>query len=519
VAPGIKRKGSLLCALACALCLGLLPAAAAQAATGPGSAVVLVSGFDTVTPFSTSAAGCAGQEGPAWSPAGGVAAALKAAGYTVFTAPVMQGGGQPAAPCAPGTAVPPLSEYINSNGDVNANGQALGRFLAFLNANYGVTRVDLVAHSDGGLWSRSAITQSSNYPNLAVTSLTTLGTPHTGSFIADLSQYISNGQCKAPNHVAQLVCLALQSTVQFVVNDLGELTVTELTNEYLRTWNPEQRIGSCPVTGIAGTYFDFPLPPSIFPAYYNPSDGLVGEASATAQASKSIFGTPIPAPGIPNFTNGGEFPVVHGTSFAFLTKKNLLNQPAISARVVAALNSQPAAGPPCSTGPSTPAPAAALSVTDNQAVTVIPLLHHVVPRRGTLPRPGGGDVVLHTRKIRLYCGKRRLRSIPFLGSRKLRITLASCKRRLRVKGKGRAVMFRNRGQAVLNVQGQSVIVQPGVKARKLGLSFEGASRFVQVPLNGSGQGTLPAGSGPITLRVSVTPDRGPSLTGSATVSR
>src|SRR5436190_857207 len=83
----------------------------------------------------------------------------------------------------PGAAVPPLADYINSNGDLNTNGQALGQFFAFLRDNYGVTKIDVVGHSDGGLWSRSAITQQSNYPGVGVTSLTTLGTPHTGSFV------------------------------------------------------------------------------------------------------------------------------------------------------------------------------------------------------------------------------------------------------------------------------------------------------------------------------------------------
>jgi hypothetical protein len=51
-----------------------------QAASASGSAVVLVSGFDTATPFTTSAPTCAGKEGATWSAPTGPAAALKQAG-------------------------------------------------------------------------------------------------------------------------------------------------------------------------------------------------------------------------------------------------------------------------------------------------------------------------------------------------------------------------------------------------------------------------------------------------------
>src|SRR5215212_4026754 len=133
----MTRRSPILAALlgAAILLAGLAPGVA-QAASPPDSAVVLVSGFDTITPFSTPDPACAGQEGPGWNPAGGVASTLKAAGFSVFTAPVKQSTGQPAAACAPGTPVPPLSDYINSNGDLNANGVALGSFLAFLKDNY-----------------------------------------------------------------------------------------------------------------------------------------------------------------------------------------------------------------------------------------------------------------------------------------------------------------------------------------------------------------------------------------------
>lgn len=53
----------------------LVAPATVVAASQPGSAVVLVSGFDTTTPFTTSAPACAGEEGATWSAPTGPAAA------------------------------------------------------------------------------------------------------------------------------------------------------------------------------------------------------------------------------------------------------------------------------------------------------------------------------------------------------------------------------------------------------------------------------------------------------------
>jgi hypothetical protein len=58
---------------------------------------------------------------------------------------------------------------------------------------YGTERVHILAHSKGGLWSRTAIeTLSEEDSEIGVFSLTTLNTPHRGSVLADFSVY-SNG--------------------------------------------------------------------------------------------------------------------------------------------------------------------------------------------------------------------------------------------------------------------------------------------------------------------------------------
>ena len=243
------------------------------------------------------------REGPTWGPPGIVARDLKAAGLNVYTAPIANGGGAPPAPCTGGQATPPQSAVIDSNGDVNANGAALAGFIAFLRDNYGVTSVQLVGHSDGGLWSRSALTQDGAYGGVAIPSLTTLGTPHTGSFAADLGVYLNNGQCDTTGWI-QDVCEVFQSLLDKVLAGIGPVAVEQLTSGFLATWNPQQRIGGCPVTGYAGTYEDFSYLPF---TYLNPSDGVVGQASALNTAASGLTG-PIPAAPIPGFKSGGTLP-------------------------------------------------------------------------------------------------------------------------------------------------------------------------------------------------------------------
>ena len=294
--------------------LAVVFALAMPAAALASSAVVLVSGFNTATPFTVPLAACATQAGPTWGASTGPAASLRAAGEQVFTAPVANGGGTPGVPCtALGGAVPPAADVIDSNGEVDANGAALMHFLQFLASNYGVTSVSLVGHSDGGLWSRSAITQlRAADAGPTVQSLTTLGTPHTGSFGADLAELVVDGRCEASDPTEQAVCQALLSVVQQLATELGPTTLRELTSSFLEGWNPQQTIG-CPVSVAAGTFVNVPYIGSLLPLYYNPSDGIVGQASALGEASTSLDGQTIPGPGIPQIIQIGSFPVVHSS--------------------------------------------------------------------------------------------------------------------------------------------------------------------------------------------------------------
>ncbi len=413
-------------------------AIAASAQASP--AVVLVSGFDTTTPFSTSAPSCAGQEGETWSPPTGVAAALKQAGHTVFTAPTLQSETSPPAPClGPGQVAPPAAATIDTNGDIDANGRALIALFQFLASNYGVTSVQLVGHSDGGLWSRSAIGQmdADATDPLTVQSLTTMGTPHTGSFGADLAVTLNNGACDFSNEIEQLICEGMLDVIQAEFSDLGPATIEQLTSSFLQGWNQKQAIG-CSVSVLGGTYVDLPLPGY---RYYDPNDGIVGIASAHATAAKSLFGQPIPAPGFAT-TGGASFPVVHSAVLNFLSSNDLLNQAGISATVVQYVQAS-AAGKPCVAAGAPPSP----------TTTEIPPPPSVgfhsleassggtAAGGGTLLRPVARQAVVLGRGASLRCRGRKIAATPLLGSRRARVAFPRCGRALRVKG-GRALALR-----------------------------------------------------------------------------
>jgi pimeloyl-ACP methyl ester carboxylesterase len=78
---------------------------------------------------------------------------------------------------------------IDSYGDIDENGVRLARFLKWVQSE-GVTRVWLVGHSNGGMWSRSAMDHRADLVGLQIASITTIDTPHNGSMIADLAQVV-----------------------------------------------------------------------------------------------------------------------------------------------------------------------------------------------------------------------------------------------------------------------------------------------------------------------------------------
>jgi triacylglycerol lipase len=495
------RGGAVRGAVVVAAVMAVLLAAPAIAAASP--AVVLVSGFNTATPFTASAASCAGREGPTWSSATGAAAQLRAAGFAVFTAPVATAGGPSGAPCTgPGGATPPSEDVIDSNGDVDANGAALQGFLGFLAVHYGVTTVQLVGHSDGGLWSRSAITQMSAVgAGPTVQSLTTLGTPHTGSFGADLAELVVDGRCNVSSPLERKLCQAVIALVDRIMADLGPTTIRQLSSSFLQGWNTRQTIG-CPVSVAAGTYLKVPEIGWLLPKYYNPSDGVVGQASALAQASTSLDLAPIPAPGIPHVVSLGTFPVIHSSTLSFLgTDDTLTNDHAVGAAVVQAVRSG-ATGAPCSI-PSlraSPRPGAVVLRRRFRALDV-------PDRRGRLPVAGRGHIALLLPGASIRCHGRRLAAAPLLGSRRVRVVVLNCRRRLRIHG--RALVLRldqRRRELVVTRQGRQLTVRVrGPALRPVSARVRIGRRWRTLEL---GSTTLPARTGTVTIRVAGRDHRG-----------
>ncbi len=492
------RRAAILLAVAAAL---LLPAAAHAAGPYP-EAVLLVSGFQTEAPFTTPDDACKGEEGPDWGLPNGVAAALKdpAAPHAVFTAPVSRTGVPVPDPCpATGTPLPTADMVVNSNGETDENGAALARLIAFLHDSYGVSNLHIVAHSDGGLWSRAAITQSGAYPGVTIQSLTTLGTPHTGSFLADLAVEVDGGKCDFSNPAEQRTCHVLLGLADLVMIKLGPTATRELGNNFLATWNPKQSIGNCPVSAIAGNHLDFGLPDL---GYYTPSDGLVGLASAQARSATDLGGHPIPAPEIPGLREAGIYDVVHGAAVAFLSKKTLINQAEISAQVA---HHTLLDGPePCNL------PAA--SASGRRAGTATAVQHLRAPlyrmvaadAHGWLPVPGPEDFAVSRRGVVIRCGSRVLKPSPILGERRLRIHGTSgCPQRPRARKRGgngpaRALLLRShpRRDVLMRVAGDDARIRVrGRPPKALKAEARVGGSWEKLRLDRRGHTALPAVEG------------------------
>jgi triacylglycerol lipase len=495
--------------------LAVVFALALPASAFASSAVVLVSGFDSHTPFTTPIASCATQVGPTWNSPAGTSATLRAAGEQVFTAPVANAGVPPGTPCtSPGGAVPPASDVIDSNGDVNVNGAALMHFLQFLDTNYGVTNVSLVGHSDGGLWSRSAITQMrAGSTGPVVQSLTTLGTPHTGSFGADLAEYVTDGKCELSNPTEQLLCQALLKVINQVFSDLGPTAVRELSSSFLASWNPQQTIG-CPVSVAAGTFVKVPVIGWLLPDYYNPSDGIVGQASALAQASTSLEGTPIPAPGIPHVIDLGSFPVVHTADLSFLgTTNTLTNDPAIAMAVLGAVKAGTTRSPCASPGFGAPTPRPHRAVRLRRPFSAFGVGRG---QGGSGSGSGRKLVAFLLRGGSIRCGRRPVKSVPLLGSQRVRVAAVRCRAGLRIRGRV-LLLGRDPQRRVLVVSRQGRTLRVRVNGPRLrGLRERVRVRGSWRPLR-RGVIRLPKGTRTVTVRAVGTDRSGLRLVATAVV--
>ncbi len=78
-------------------------------------------------------------------------------------------------------------------GDINANAQRLANTVASVRARTGAAKVDLVAHSMGGLVSRTYIKNLGG--SNRVDSLIMMGTPNYGTNLASIAQFFFGGSC------------------------------------------------------------------------------------------------------------------------------------------------------------------------------------------------------------------------------------------------------------------------------------------------------------------------------------
>ncbi len=453
--------------------VGASAATASGQRRSPTRVVVLVSGLDSTTPFSTPARACAGKEGSSWGLKGGVAAALRRAGFDVYTAPVRKGTAPPPASCA--RSVPGPSTWVTSTGEIDANGRALNRFLAFLHRTYHVGTVTLLGHSDGGLWSRSAIAGHRSAPT--VEGLVTLGTPHLGSPVADVGVTTTGIECGAGGSA----CATVQKLASLLVTQLGPTAVAELSSPFLSTWNPQSKLAGCRVTTIEGTAIHPPplRPPQPTPSrYYLPTDGLVGFSSAADRAAQALDGARIPAAAISRLVNGGAFPVYHTPGIG---NPSELNDAAVNAALVRALRAPVAR---ClSTRIHRPSKLVVRLVSARQAGA----------HGGSLGSTARGDVVLAVGRVSVACGGKPLVASPLLPIPLLKTYVTGGCSALRASGL--ALLLHNTpSSAVLTLKGSALTVT--VRGRKVsGLVLQVLRRgtWVRVPLR-RGRATVPGGS-------------------------
>lgn len=270
--------------------LSLAATSDTHAASSQTRAVVLVSGGALRTPFTTPTQAC--KDGDGFLAAGNTYTALRkyllGKGKQVFTAPAMDDWGMVKEPSkesiGPFTDCPPqLPEVmtIASTADWNAGGERLARFLGYLHSQYGITDVDLVGHSNGGMWSRAAIKilKDTNSP-IKVRSLTTISSPHTGATAPRFhAGEIDISACAGVAFCEQSV-KGWAEVVKTMDKGLSAENTVWFTNGR-GGWNAAQgdALRGIPVTLIGGTYFEAAGgDPTLWPY-----DGTVPLFSAWAQ--------------------------------------------------------------------------------------------------------------------------------------------------------------------------------------------------------------------------------------------
>ena len=274
-----------------------------------GHAVVIVSGGDAISPFTTPDDGC--RSGlSAGSTDTALREALLSAGMPVFTSPATAGLRQAVSdPGFGGFAEPPLvlpeEMTVDATGPIDDAGGCLATFLAWLSREHGVMSVDLVGHSMGGLFSRAAIRElATDSVAPAVRRLVTIGTPWQGGFAADFAA--GDLPLAAADADADTESIMAEFAQESATSSTG--AGEQVTRRYLVDpggWKDRQSgvLDAIPVTVIGGDYFRHD---GGNPAVW-PHDGLVTLVSALAVG--------VPASVLPAHTSHA-FPDVHSIYFA-----------------------------------------------------------------------------------------------------------------------------------------------------------------------------------------------------------
>ena len=252
-----------------------------------GAAVVVVSGGNATSPFTTNDQACA--TGLA---AGNTNTAIRESliskGYTVYTSPAMAGRGQVVDQTGFGAfgvcpVTLPENMTVNSTGSIDTAGEHLARFINWLHDDKGVTEVDFVAHSMGGLYSRAAIrVLATTDSKVKIRSLTTVGTPWQGSYLSDYANdLIPLSECRGDKLCESGMKQFKERVLQLMAGSGREVNKNFLTGK--GGWNEFQSgvLDQIPVVLIAGKKFTAPAPanPGVWP-----NDGLVAEESALAKS-------------------------------------------------------------------------------------------------------------------------------------------------------------------------------------------------------------------------------------------
>ena len=249
-------------------------------------AVVLMSGGAAVSPFTTPDKACT--TGLA---AGNTDTALREfllkQGKLVYTAPASDTWGvvtepDPSSFGAFGNCPLVLPEQLTvmSSGDIDSSAQRLARFVMYLHDSYGLTDVDFVGHSNGGLFVRGAIRilEQTKAP-VTIHSLTMIGTPNVGAF----PTAYATGSIGLDACAGNAFCIGFNSAWLKYAGRMDKGLNAEDTKRFLLgkgDWNEAQAgyLDNIPVTMLGGSnWTNAAGDPSLWPY-----DGIVPVASAHA---------------------------------------------------------------------------------------------------------------------------------------------------------------------------------------------------------------------------------------------